>query len=113
MRDGAGSPVLEAHGRRARMDVYGRLLQGVLFPAWEALRGRPTFELLRYVERTQWASQDELHALQSGLLRRLARHAYRHTAYYRERFDQVGVSPEDLRSPEDLVKLPLLEKKDA
>jgi phenylacetate-CoA ligase len=96
-----------------RMDLYGRLLQRVLFPAWEELRGRPTVELTEYVGLTQWWTLDELRALQSGFLRRLVRHAYAHTAFYRERFDAAGVSPEDIRSPADLIKLPLLERAEA
>lgn len=95
------------------MDVYGRLLNRVIFPGFEALRGRPTVELLRKLERSQWASRDELHALQSGFLQRLVRHAYRHTAHYRKVFDQRGMTPDDIRTPEDLSKLPLLEKDEA
>src|SRR5688572_10430614 len=95
------------------MDLYGRLLHKVLFPAWEELRGRPTIELAEYVQQTQWWGLDELRTFQSGLLRRLARHAYAHTAFYRERFDAAGVSPEELRTPEDLQRLPLLERNEA
>jgi phenylacetate-CoA ligase len=94
-------------------DVYGRLLGSVLLPAWERLRRRPTYDLLDYVERMQWASADELHALQCGLLRRLGRHAYHHTAHYRRAFDAAGLGPLDLRSPADLARLPLLERADA
>ncbi len=95
------------------MDLYGRLLKDVLFPGFEALRRRPTVALMSYLDRTQWASADELHAIQSGLLTRLVRHAYRHTAWYRDVFDRRGLTPDDIRGPEDLVKLPLLEKDDA
>jgi phenylacetate-CoA ligase len=95
------------------MDLYGRLLHDVLFPAWEGLRGRPTFELLSYVKQTQWWGLEELHALQSGLLRRLMRHTYRHVPYYRRRWDELGVSPEDIRTPDDLRLLPILERADA
>ena len=95
------------------MDLYGRLLAGILFPAFEAARGRPTRSLLRELERTQWASRDELHALQSRLLRRLARHAYRHTDHYRKVFDRRDLGPEDIGTPEDLAKLPLLDKDEA
>ncbi len=95
------------------MDLYGRLLRGVLFPGFEGLRGRPTLALLADAERTQWASRDELHAIQSGLLRRLMRHAYRHTAHYRQLLDGLGLSPDDIRTPEDLHKLPLLDKETA
>jgi len=98
---------------RAAGDLYGRALGDLLYPTWERLRGRPTFALLDHVERTQWAGLDELHAIQSGALRRLARHAYQHTAFYRQRFDAAGVGPDELRRPEDLARLPLLERQDA
>jgi phenylacetate-CoA ligase len=92
------------------MDLYGRLLHDVLFPAWEGLRGRPTFELLSYVKQTQWWSEGELHALQSGLLRRLMRHAHRHVPYYQRQWNELGISPEDIRTPDDLRALPILER---
>jgi phenylacetate-CoA ligase len=95
------------------MDLYGRLLHDVLFPGFEALRGRPTTSLMRFLDRTQWSSLDELTAIQSGLLRRLLRHAYQHTDWYRARFDERGLVPADLGGPEDLVRLPVLDKADA
>ncbi len=95
------------------VDLYGRLLHDVLFPGFEAMRGRPTLPLLRYLDRTQWATLDELHAIQSGHLRRLIRHAHRHTAWYRRAFEAAGVGPEDVRAPEDLAQVPLLERSDA
>src|SRR6185503_16324365 len=38
------------------------------------------------------------------------RHAYQHTAYYREVMDELGVRPEDIESVADLHKLPLLDR---
>jgi len=99
--------------KRRGMDLYGRLLHGVLFPAWEGLRGRPTGELLAYLHRTQWSPLDELHAIQSGFLRRLIRHAHRSSPFYRQRLDAAGISPESIRAPEDLARLPLLDRLDA
>ena len=95
------------------MDLYGALLAKVLHPAWEQVRGRSTYELMAYLDRTQRQSLDELQAAQAGALRRLIRHAYRHTPFYRARFDAAGVSPEDIRTADDLQRLPLLEKADA
>jgi phenylacetate-CoA ligase len=92
------------------MDLYGRLIQKVVFPAWEAARGRPTIEHLAFLKRTQWASHDELQALQLGKLRRLLRHAYDHTRWYRRVFDERGVRPDDIRSVDDLARLPVLER---
>jgi phenylacetate-coenzyme A ligase PaaK-like adenylate-forming protein len=92
------------------MDRYGRLLRDVLFPAWEGLRRRPTVDLMTYLGGTQWLEPDDLAALQTGLLRRLVRHAHAHTGYYRAVLHGAGLAPEDLRSPADLAALPLLER---
>jgi phenylacetate-CoA ligase len=55
-------------------------------------------------------SLDALETLQAGLLRRLVRHAYTHTPYYRGLLDAAGLHPEDFRTVADVAKLPLLER---
>ena len=92
------------------MDRYGTALRDLLFPAFERLRGRPTLGLMAYLARTQYASRDELHAIQSGLLRRLVRHAHAHTAHYRAVMDAAGVGPGDVHTPADLRHLPVLDR---
>jgi phenylacetate-CoA ligase len=91
-------------------DFYGRLLARTLFPAFEAARGRPTVPLFEYLTGTERWSADELRALQTGLLRRVLRHAYQHTEYYRGLLDERGLTPESFESPADLAKLPLLDR---
>ena len=90
------------------IDFYGMVLGRVLYPAWERLRGRPTFDLLAQLQRSEHASLDELVALRTGYLRRLLRHAYHHTVHYRLTFDDTGILPDDLHSLDDLVHFPLL-----
>jgi phenylacetate-CoA ligase len=89
-------------------DPYGLALKSVLYPAWERLRGRPTFELLESLRRTERLSLDELTGIRTGYLRRLVRHAYHHTAYYRRLFDGIGFHPDDLKSFTDLGRIPTL-----
>ena len=91
-------------------DPYGAVLKHVFYPAWERLRGRPTFELLTDLRRTERASPDELAAIRTGYLRRLVRHAYQHTAHYRQVFDEAGFHPEDVRGLADLRHIPVLER---
>jgi phenylacetate-CoA ligase len=92
------------------IDLYGSLLAKALFPAFEAVRGRPTVPLLQYLHTTERWSIDALRDLQVGLLRRLLRHAYQHTAHYRHVMDEADVRPEDIETVADLAKLPLLDK---
>jgi phenylacetate-CoA ligase len=90
--------------------LYGMALGKVLYPTWERLRGRPTFDLLAQLHRSEYASLDELIAIRTGYLRRLLRHAYHHTAYYRRIFDAAGVSPGDIHTLDDLMHIPLLSR---
>lgn len=92
------------------LDFYGPILSKVLFPAFEAARGRPTVPLLRYLETTQHWSHDALVDLQLGLLRRLIRHAYRHTPHYRQVLDERGLHPESIHSLDALNRLPILDR---
>jgi phenylacetate-CoA ligase len=92
------------------MDLYGPLLAKALFPAFEAARGRPTVPLLRYLQTTERWSGEALRDLQLGLLRRLLRHAYQHTTYFRDVMDERGMRPEDIESAADLHRLPLLDR---
>jgi phenylacetate-CoA ligase len=66
-------------------------------------------ELLAATER--W-SRAELHAYQDERLRAVVAHAYETVPYYRRRFDDVRLRPEDIRGRADLPKIPLLTKDD-
>ncbi len=90
-------------------DLYGPVLANALFPAFEALRGRPTVPLLRYLLGTERWSLHELRDLQLGFARRLVRHAYLHTPHYRAVMDQRGIDPR-LGSLDDLAAFPLLDR---
>jgi phenylacetate-CoA ligase len=95
-------------------DLYGLLFQRVLYPTWEsALRRRPTLRHLAELERTQWCSADELHAIQSRALGELLDHAYHNVPHTRRQFESRGLARADVKRPEDLRKLPLLTREQA
>jgi phenylacetate-CoA ligase len=95
------------------VDLYGSLFRSVLFPVWEThVRRRPVIERWRRLQRTQWLSSDELCAMQAASLTRLIEHAYHHVPMYRDRFAALGLTPSDVRRPDDLQKLPILRRSD-
>lgn len=89
------------------------------FRAYEAtlsrthgIRARHAESYYETLTATQFLAPEQLRDLQDEKLRRLVRHAYRSVPYYRVRMQQWRLHPEDIRSQEDLNKLPLLSRAD-
>jgi phenylacetate-CoA ligase len=94
--------------------VYGEVFRRVLQPVWEThIRGRPTLEYWRFLEKSQWFSRDELEAMQLAQIKKLLHHAWHHVPFYRKRMDQAGVGPDTLRTLDDLRRLPILTREQA
>ncbi|WP_394741292.1 phenylacetate--CoA ligase PaaK [Natronococcus roseus] len=58
------------------------------------------------------ASREELRELQNDRLRRTVRNAYENVDYYRDELDEIGVTPEDIETVDDITKLPFTTKED-
>jgi len=57
-------------------------------------------------------SQDELIALQTQRLKAISQYVYDHNPVQRERFKQLGVNPKDIKTVEDVTRLPMMDKDD-
>ncbi|MEM7036648.1 MAG: phenylacetate--CoA ligase [Bacteroidota bacterium] len=55
---------------------------------------------------------DELRALQNARLSSLVQRVYASVPFYKRQFDAIGLRPEDIRTVEDLPKLPFTRKSD-
>jgi phenylacetate-CoA ligase len=64
-------------------------------------------------QRLQRMSRTEQRKLQDGLLQRYVReYLYPFSSFYRDQFDRAGVRPEQIRTVDDLRRLPLSQKRD-
>ncbi len=54
----------------------------------------------------------DLHKLQEERLRSVVRYVYDHSSFYRQRFREAGVEPEDIKELSDVTKLPFTTKID-
>ncbi|RPJ41539.1 MAG: hypothetical protein EHM19_11700, partial [Candidatus Latescibacterota bacterium] len=63
-------------------------------------------------EREQWLPAPELERRQWGRFRRVLEHAYERSAFYRRRFGEAGIRPDDIRGPSDLARIPVLARAD-
>lgn len=65
-----------------------------------------------YQPQIETASRETIVALQNERLIKTVKRVYENVPFYREKMDAVGVKPEDIRSIDDLHKLPFSYKKD-
>lgn len=65
-----------------------------------------------YQPEIECASQDQIRAWQDERLAKTVKRVYENVEFYRKKMDQTGVKPEDIKSVDDLHKLPFLTKDD-
>ncbi len=65
-----------------------------------------------YQPEIETMPREELEALQLERLQALVKRVYEKIPFYKESFDKAGVSPEDIKSLDDLTKLPFTVKQD-
>ena len=91
-----------------RLVERARELANILPPRFRY--GRTYDDALRLMlDSEKWHESDFLH-YQEEKLEKLIAHCYNHIPYYKRTFHELDISIKDIQSPEDLRKLPLLDK---
>jgi phenylacetate-CoA ligase len=90
--------------------LYTQLISRVMFPLHERIKRHDTVAVREAMEASQWWDAERLKDLQLSRLRKLLIHAGEHVPYYRALFATLGFVPEEVRSLQDLERLPLLDK---
>jgi phenylacetate-CoA ligase len=62
-------------------------------------------------KRAFW-NQDKLRVYQNEQLRKIVKYAYENSHFYRRKFGHLGIRPEEIRTVEDLKKLPITRKEE-
>ena len=65
-----------------------------------------------YQPEVECASREQIREWQDERLTKQVKHVYDNVPYYRAKMEEVGLVPEDIKSMEDLHKLPFLTKED-
>ncbi|WP_435318377.1 phenylacetate--CoA ligase PaaK [Haloarchaeobius sp. TZWSO28] len=58
------------------------------------------------------AAREEVTAVQNERLRETVEHVYENVPWYREQFEEAGITPDDIETLEDITKLPFTTKED-
>ncbi|MBE0597279.1 MAG: phenylacetate--CoA ligase family protein, partial [Desulfuromonadales bacterium] len=93
-------------------DLYSLAVRHLVAPLWAWHERSPYLKQMKAIQAAQRRPLELVREQQLRRVQKLLRHAFTHVPFYTERFRLGGVRPEDIRSLDDLQKIPLLTKED-
>lgn len=90
--------------------LYERIIYSIYWIGEGITYGYKTVELCKHLKQTQWMSRDQIKAYQVKKLRKLIEHVYNNVPYYRNIMLGKRITPDDIRSIEDIKHFPVLTK---
>ena len=91
-------------------DSVALLYQKLMYPLLDLRRGTRSLARLAELNKSQWLKPEEMHSLQNRKLRVMIEHAYNNVPFYHRTMDSLGLKPGDIKTTEDLKKLPVMDK---
>jgi len=92
------------------MDLYKPICKHVVVPLWAKWEGSPYLKYLKYLMESQYYSEEMIREIQFGKIKIILEHAYKNCKYYKSKFDQEGIHPSDIKSFDDYLNVPILDK---
>lgn len=80
------------------------------FVLHDAVKRTHILTTLKFLEKSQKWSEEQMYEYRLSKLRTMLAHSYNHVPYYTELFNSHGISPDDIRSLNDINKIPILTK---
>jgi len=90
------------------LDVYATVFRNLVSPSIYYSRGMQTTSITRELEFNQWKSSKEVSEDSWRKLRSVLRYAYDNVPYYHSVYKSRGLDPDQIRTPSDLSKIPIL-----
>lgn len=101
-----------AQSEHFKGDLYSKVARHIVAPVWAVKERSPYLKHLKYLENAQFMPLDKVRREQWVRFKKLLMHAYDNTDYYNESIRTRGITPDDIKSLDDLCRLPVLTKDD-
>lgn len=94
------------------MDILSPVVRHLIAPAWARWERSPYLRHYHALQQTQFDRPAEILARQWCDLQGIVQHAYRTVPFYRQRLDEAGITPGEMRTFHDFARIPCLTKAD-
>ena len=88
------------------------LSRKVFHPLWDIKDKSNKLNHVKTLEKSQWLPADELKVIQWQKLKETIDYAYQHSPYYGKLFRAIGLTPKDIKTPDDYLRIPVTTKLD-
>ena len=92
------------------MSIMSALRRNVFIPLWVMKDNSPRLYYMKKLRESDYQDIEVLRETQFSKLRKIIDHAYRHTVYYKEKFDELGIVPQEIKDKYDFRRIPILTK---
>ena len=99
------------------MNLYEKLsgirVARITFPFTNYLYNRKNIlKNFNALQKSEWYPQEKLRSIQLTKLKKVIGHAYQHVPFFKDKFGGLGLLPRDIKTLEDLKKIPPLTRQD-
>jgi phenylacetate-CoA ligase len=91
---------------------YPKILKHIILPVTDKVMKTKLISNYKKIRNMQEWDKYKIENWQNEKLQKLVLFAYNNTEYYKELFDTNSISPHEIKTKEDLIKIPILKKKD-
>ena len=82
----------------------------IILPISDLATGQSVGKYLKFLQKSNHWSRSEIDNFQNQRLRILITYAYENVPFYRDQFKSLNLSPLDIQTKADLIKLPVISK---
>lgn len=87
-------------------------LRNIVLQSGDFIFGQRMIKRLSFLEKAQWWDEDRLEGYRNQQLMSLMQTVYQDVPFYQNMMKMQSISPLDIRKPADLIRLPIITKKD-
>ncbi len=90
--------------------LWSWMLRSLILPFGDLVFRQNMINRLKFLEKAQWWDWEQIEKYRNDNLKKLVTIAYNEVLFYRNLFDSIKVKPDDINTPDDLRKLPVVTK---
>lgn len=94
------------------MTMRNWLNENIILPFSDLILDQSISKDLKFLMTSQWWTREQIDEFQNFNLPKLIKHSYENVPFYSELFKKLKLTPNDIKSKNDLYKIPILTKED-